>query len=334
MSSSPCDGCAPRSAAFALIAALACALPAHAQTDPQRGPHRIGIVTEAWAANHPTVVGFKAGLRELGLAEGRDVTFDIRFTQGDPKATPAAAKALVESGVDLLLACSVAAALAAKEATPTLPIVFAQVSDPVGAGVVSELTRPGHNATGVSSLAPELMPKRLEVLKTLHPQVRRVWFVHAVDDPTAAAALTKLRSAAPQLGVQIVARAVSSSADEDLAHVRRGFRPGDALLAPDADALDLPAALLKLSLAARVPAIFPSSFWVGYGGLASYGPDYYAQGEQAARLAAKILRGATPGRLPVEGADVIELAVNLRTATLMGITVSRKVLLRADTIRR
>jgi hypothetical protein len=100
------------------------------------------------------------------------------------------------------------------------------------------------------------------------------------------------------------------------------------------DALDIPAGLLKLSLEARVPAIFPSSFWVGYGGLVSYGPDYFAQGVQAARLAAKILRGAQPGELPVEGADAIDLAVNLRTAGAMNISVPRKILLRADTIRR
>jgi putative ABC transport system substrate-binding protein len=210
--------------------------------------------------------------------------------------------------------------------------VFAQVNDPVAAGVVAELGRPGGNVTGVSSIAPELMPKRVQVLKTLQPGVRRVWFVHAGDDRAAAAALSRLRAAEPQLGVAI--RAIAVAGPGDLAAIRREFRAGDALLAPDADALDIPAGLLKLSLDARVPAIFPSSFWVGYGGLASYGPDYFAQGMQAARLAAKILRGAPPGELPVEGADVIDLAVNLRTAGAMNISVPRKVLLRADTIRR
>jgi putative ABC transport system substrate-binding protein len=306
------------------------AVSATAQEPPRA--YRIGVVTEAWAANHPTVLGFKAGLRELGLEEGRQVAFDIRFTQGKPEAAPAAAAALVSSGADLLFSCGVAAALAAKSATEKLPIVFAQVNDPVAAGVVSELGRPGGNITGVSSIAPELMPKRVEVLKTLQPGVRRVWFVHARGDPAAAAALARVREAAPRLGVAIVASAVAGPGD--LAALRREFRAGDALLAPDEDALDVPAGLLKLSIEARVPAIFPSSFWVGYGGLVSYGPDYYAQGVQAARLAAKILRGAQPGELPVEDADVIDLAVNLRTAGGMNISVPRKVLLRADTIRR
>lgn len=316
----------------ALAAALLALVAVGAAAEPAPRAYRIGVVTEAWAANHPTVLGFKAGLRELGLEEGRDVTFDIRFTQGKPEATPAAAAALVSSGVDLLLSCSVAAALAAKAATSTLPIVFAQVNDPVAAGVVSELGRPGGNITGVSSIAPDLMLKRVQVLKTLQPNVRRIWFIHARGDPAASVALARVREAAPQLGVAILARAVAGSGD--LAAVRREFRPGDALLAPDEDALAIPEGLLKLSLEARVPAIFPSSFWVGYGGLVSYGPDSFALGVQAARMAAKILRGAQPGALPVEGADVIDLAVNLRTADAMNVSVPRKVLLRADTIRR
>jgi putative ABC transport system substrate-binding protein len=321
-----------RRAAIGLAAALLglAAVGATAQEPPR--PYRIGVVTEAWAANHPTVLGFKAGLRELGLEEGRHVAFDIRFTQGKPEATPAAAAALVSAGVDLLFSCGAAAAAAAKAATAKLPIVFAQVNDPVAAGIVSELGRRSGNITGVSAIAPELMPKRVEVLKTLQPGVRRVWFIHARGDPAAATALARMRDAAAQLGVVVVASGVAGAGD--LAAIRRQFRAGDALLAPDEDALDIPAGLLKLSLEARVPAIFPSSFWVGYGGLVSYGPDYFAQGVQAARLAAKILRGAQPGELPVEGADVIDLAVNLRTAGAMDISVPRKVLLRADTIRR
>lgn len=321
-----------RRAALVLAAALfgLAASGASAQAPPR--VHRIGVVSEAWAANHPTVLGFKAGLRELGLEEGRHVTFDIRFTQGKPEATPAAAAALVSAGVDLLLTCGTAAALAAEAATQRLPIVFAQVNDPVGAGVVKELGRSGVNVTGISGIAPELMAKRVQVLKTLDPGVRRVWIIHGRADPSAAAALARLREAAPRLDVAVVARAVAAA--DELGAIRSELRPGDGLLAPDVDALELPAGLLKLSLDARVPAIFPSSFWVGYGGLVSYGPDYFAQGVQAARLAAKILRGAKPGELPVEEADAIDLAVNLRTAGDLNISVPRKILLRADTIRR
>jgi len=303
-----------------------------AEAQPAPRPYRIGVVTEAWAANHPTVLGLKAGLRDLGLEEGRDIAFDVRFTQGRPEATSAAAKALVDSGVDLLFSSSVASTLAAKAATQALPIVFAQVNDPIAAGVVNDLVRPGGNVTGVSSLATELMPKRLEVLRTLQPQVRRVWFVHKRDDVAAAAALASLHDAAARFSVDIVARGIAGP--EEVEEFSGELRSGDALLVPDANALDIPAGLLKLSLAAGVPAVFPSSFWVGYGGLVSYGPDYFAQGMQAARLVAKILKGARPGDLPVEGVDAIDLAVNLRTAGVLSINVPRKILLRADTIRR
>jgi putative ABC transport system substrate-binding protein len=111
-------------------------------------------------------------------------------------------------------------------------------------------------------------------------------------------------------------------------------RPGDGLLAPEIGTLDIPVAILNASLRSRTPAIFTSALWVGHGGLASYGPDYYAQGLQAAGLVARVLRGAKPADVPVEGADRIELAVNLKTADLLGITVPRKVMLRAETFRR
>jgi putative ABC transport system substrate-binding protein len=327
-----CAGARARRAALALAAGMLGFVAFHADAQDARRPYRIGAVTEAWAADHPTVLGLKAGLRELGLEEGRDVTFDVRFSEGRPGAMTTAARALVDAGVDLLFCAGVASTRAAKAATGKLPIVFAQVNDPVAAGVVTELVRPGGNVTGVSGLAVELTPKRLQILKTLQPDVRRVWIIHARDDLIAAAAFARVRESAPLLGVDVMSRAVSGAGELD--GIRRELRRGDALLAPDGDALDLPAGLLKLSLAARVPAIFPSSFWVGYGGLVSYGPDYFAQGMQAARLVAKILGGTPPGELPVEGADVIDLAVNLGTAGAMNIDVPRKILLRAGTIRR
>jgi putative ABC transport system substrate-binding protein len=313
-----------------VLSILASAALADAQPAPR--PYRIGVLNEAAAANHPTVEGLRAGLRDLGLQEGRDVTFDIRFTRGNPEATPGAAEALVKAGVDLLFTSNEDATQAARAASQKLPIVFTLVGDPVAAGIVKQLARPGGNVTGISNLAPELMPKRLEILKTLAPAVRRVWFIHYGADLTATAALVKALEAAPRLGLDLVPRGVLET--EQLTRILRQLRSGDALLAPDKDALDIPAAILETSKVSRLPAIFPSSLWVGHGGLLSYGPDYYAQGLQAARLVAKILRGARPEDLPVEDADKIDLAVNLRTATLLGLTVPPRILLRAETIQR
>ncbi|HEX9673928.1 MAG TPA: ABC transporter substrate-binding protein [Burkholderiales bacterium] len=297
-----------------------------------RRQYRIGVLNEAWAANHPTVEGLRTGLRELGFEEGRDVVFDIRFTQGKPEATPAAAEALVKAGVDLIFTSNESATRAAKNATQMIPIVFTLVGDPVISGIVKTVAKPGENITGVSSLTTELAAKRLEILTILAPKVRRVWAIHYGDDPSSIAAIWSAEAAAKQLKVEIVSRPVYNA--QQLEHAVKSVRPGDALLPPEVGTLDVPAALLELSISSRIPAVFATSLWVGHGGLVSYGSDYHAEGVQAARLVAKILRGARPGDLPVEGADKIDLAVNLKTASALGVAVPRKIILRADTIRR
>jgi putative ABC transport system substrate-binding protein len=141
-------------------------------------PYRIGVINEAWAANHPAVEGLKAGLRELGFVEGRDVVFDIHFTRGKPGAADVAAQELLKAGVDLIFTSDHAPTLAARKATQRIPIVFTLVGDPVAVQLVDSIAAPGGNVTGVSSLNTELAPKRLELLKQLVPAVRRVWFIY------------------------------------------------------------------------------------------------------------------------------------------------------------
>ena len=199
----------------AALAACAWALTVRAdQSRPQpRRPFRIGVLNAAWAASHPTVEGLKAGLKELGLEDGRDVTFDIRSTAGKLDAMPAAAEALVRSGVDLIFTSQGAATQAAKEATKTVPIVFTLVGDPVAAGLVRAQARPDANVTGVSSLQTELAAKRLEFLKTLAPAVHRVWLIYYSLDPGTRPMIVKALDAAPRLKLQVVPRGVSDAAD-------------------------------------------------------------------------------------------------------------------------
>jgi putative ABC transport system substrate-binding protein len=306
--------------------------PVATEAQPANRPYRIGVLNEAFAATHPTVEGLKAGLREQGLAEGRDVSFDIRFTEGDAQATPAAAAALVKAGVDLIVTSQDGPTQAAKDATKTVPIVFTLVGDPVASGLVKNLAEPEANVTGVSSLQTDLAAKRLEILKTLVPSVRRVWLIHYGGDLTANKTVVRARDAGPRVKVELVPRAVLNA--QELGLALRELRPGDGLLAPELATLDIPVAILEASLKARVPAVFTTALWVGHGGLVSYGPDYYAQGVQAAGLVARILRGAKPSDVPVEGADRIELAVNLKTAEMLSVTVPRKIMLRAETFRR
>jgi putative ABC transport system substrate-binding protein len=303
---------------------------AEAQEAPR--PFRIGVLNAAWAASHPTVEGLKAGLKGFGFADGRDVTFDIRFTEGKLDAMPSTADALVKAGVDLIFTSQEAATQAAKDATKSVPIVFTLVGDPVGAGIVNKLAHPGGNVTGISSLQTELVAKRLEVLKTLTPAVRRVWLIYYGVDLGTTPMITKALEAGRRMNLEVVPKGVLDAGE--LKQVLREVRREDAVLAPEGSNPDLTIAIIEQSLAARVPAVFGTALWIGYGGLISYGPDYYAQGVQAAALAAKILRGARPRDLPVEGAERIDLAVNLKTADLFGLAVPRKILLRADAFRR
>lgn len=317
--------------AASLILALGpLALQPVANAQQARRLFRIGALNEAWAPNHPAVEGLKAGLKELGMEEGRDVTFDIRFTQGSLEVMPTAAHALARSGVDLIFTSSEAAAKAAKAATRTVPIIFTLVGDPVAAGLVKEIAHPGGNLTGISGLRTELVPKRLEVLKALVPTLRRVWFIYYPDNPESLGALKKAEEAAALLKLELAARPVRTS--EELTKTLKSVRSDDGLLALGGPGLDINGQVLETSLAARVPVIFPAAFWVNFGALASYGSDYYAEGVQAARLVAKILRGARPQDLPVEGANKIELAINLKTAKSLGLTIPREILLRADKI--
>jgi len=314
------------------VVALLCGSVLTAQSQQARPPLRIGVINAAWAASHPTVEGLKAGLKTLGVEDGLDVTFDIRFTEGKLNTIPAAAESLVKAGVQLIFTSQEAATLAAKDATESVPIVFTLVGDPVGAGIVNRLAQPGGNVTGVSSLQTELVAKRLEVLKTLAPAVRRVWLIFYSVDLGSTPMITRALETAQRLKLDVVPRGVV-----DAGEVKRLFqeiRRDDAVLAPESSNPELTIAIIEQSLARRVPAVFGTALWIGYGGLISYGPDYYAQGVQAAALVAKILRGARPQDLPVEGADKIDLAVNLKTAELLGLTVPQKILLRADAFRR
>ena len=323
--------CLTRRLFWILIVFLWCS-PPPAEAQQAKRPFRIGVINAAYAASHPTVEGLKAGLKEQGFDDGRDVTFDIRFTEGKLDAMPIAAEALVKAGVDLIFTSQEVATQAAKDATESIPIVFTLVGDPVGAGVVGNLARPGGNVTGVSSLQTELVTKRLEVLKQLAPSVSRVWLVYYQVDLGTTPMITKALEAAQKMKLELSPKGLVDAGD--LKRVLGEVKRGDALLAPEGSNPDLTIAIIERSRALRVPAVFGTALWVGYGGLISYGPDYYAQGVQAAGLVAKILRGAKPQDLPVEGADKIDLAVNLKTAELLGLTVPRKILLRADAFRR
>jgi len=321
------------------VSLLAVPLAAEAQPSGKARPYRVGVLHPAFVERTPAVLGLRDGLKAAGLNEGRDVMFEIKFTRGDVHALPTEANMLSGSGVDLIFTVGEAPTRAAMAATRTVPIVFVGVGDPVAAGIVTAVAHPGGNITGVSGLETELAPKRLEILKALAPSVRRVWAIHHVDDPSATAAARGAEAAAPRLGVEVVRRPVRTA--QELANTLKGVAHGDGLLAPYDTILDIPAQMLVASLWARLPVIYPATFWArgaapgpegGLGGLAAYGSDYEAEGTQAARLVARVLRGEMPRDLPVEGVNQVRLVINLKTAKALGLTIPAAVLARADEV--
>ena len=300
--------------------------------DAQRAsrPYRVGVLHTGFFEEIPSVAGLKAGLRALGLEEGRDVTFDIRFARGRLEEVPILAASLVGTRPDLLVAMQEFSARALRLATSKIPVVFVEVGDPFAADLVASIPRPGGNVTGVYSLVTELTPKRLEILKATFPGVRRVWAVYHTDDLSSRAAARKAQEVSAVLKLDLVAQAVRTS--EELVSQLKMLRAGDGLLSPPGLSLNIPGVILDLMLMAKWPALFYNSFWVQAGALVSYGSDPHAEGVQAARLVARILRGEQPQDLPVEGANKIELAINLKTAKSMGISVPRDILVRADRV--
>ncbi len=296
-------------------------------------PVRIGTLNTSWGPVPPEV-GLREGLQELGYRENEDFVFGTRFTQGDLAALPAAARELVQYGVDLIFTSEENPAKAAQMATTKIPIVFVSIGNPVKLGLVQSFARPGGNITGVTELHIELGPKRLEVFHEFIPGLKRVLFLY---DPTEANTVEEARvyrEAARRLGIELVEKAVRSEEEGQttLAQVRKG--EVDGILAPSSTSLNLYGLVLEATSQPGIPTMFEDPFMVERGALASYGPDIYESGRQAARLVDKILKGANPAEIPVEVNSKIMFTINLKVAKALGLTIAPEMLYRADRIIR
>jgi putative tryptophan/tyrosine transport system substrate-binding protein len=296
-------------------------------------PFLIGALTDSWGPT-PGVVGLRDGLQGLGYREHEDFVLGVRFTQGDISALPAAARELVQHGVDLIFASEDFSAKAAQMATKRIPIVFAGVGDPLGAELIQSFARPGGNITGVSDLALELAPKRLEIFKEIIPGLKRVLFPYAASDGYSVEEAKSYRDTAQRLGIELVEKPIGTEEEARAIIARLQKGDVDGILKPRFLALNIPAFILEATVQRGIPAMFEGAFWVEQGALASYGADFYTSGRQAARLVDKILKGANPGEIPVEVNPKIELAINLQAAKALGLTISPEVLYRADRLVR
>jgi putative ABC transport system substrate-binding protein len=297
---------------------------------------RIGYLSPNLAASPHLHEAFRQRLRDLGYVEGRNVVIEYRDAEGKPERVAALAAELVALKVDVIVAPSTLAALAAKQATRTLPIVFPVAADPVGSGLVTSLARPGGNVTGLSLLGPELVGKRLELLTRAAPGVSRVavlWQPGGQGERTDKDMLKQEKAAARALGVQLQFLESRGPADFDRAFSEMIRARADALtVLPSGMFTRERRRLVDLAAKNRLPAVYTSREFADAGGPMAYGPDLADLYRRAATYVDRILKGAKPGDLPVEQPTKFELVINLKTAKALGLNIPPSVLGRADEV--
>ena len=297
---------------------------------------RIGYLTaSSLSASAARIEAFRQGLREIGYVEGKHIVIEYRYAEGKPDRLPALAADLVRLKVDVLIASSTTAALAAKSATRTIPIVFFAPGDPVAAGLVDSLAQPGGNLTGFTQFAAVLAGKRLELLKETIVQLSRVAVLWHPGNPGSEEIWKESQAPARALGLKLHSLEVSSAEHFEGAFLE-ATKIRSAALAVTLSALITSnrKRIADLAKKNRLPAIYERRDFVESGGLLSYGADQGEPNRRAAVFVDKILKGAKPANLPVEQPTKFELVINLKAAKQIGLTIPPNVLARADRVIR
>jgi putative tryptophan/tyrosine transport system substrate-binding protein len=303
--------------------------PAHAQ---KQATPRIGVLLLG-APPNANLDAFIEGLRELGYIEGKNILIEYRFAEGKAERLPELAIELVRLKVDAIFTGGTPAIFALKQATKTIPIVFFSTSDPIGTGVVASLAHPGGNITGISVLASDLWPKRLELLKEIFPKLSRVAMVWNKGNAGMALEAKATQEVAGPLGVALQDRGVKDPNELDTVFALMiKDRPDGFLALMDPVLTSHQKRILDFLVQNRLPAIFESRGWVEAGGLISYGANYPDAHRRAASQMDKILKGTKPADIPVEQPTKFELVINLKTAKQIGLTIPPNVLARADKV--
>jgi putative tryptophan/tyrosine transport system substrate-binding protein len=313
--------------------AILLAAPLAAEGQQPGKVYRVGILgikasdpaeTRYWQA-------FRLGLRERGWVEGENIVLEHRWTEGNSARLPELVADLVRLKVDLILARSSIFVQPAKEATSSIPIVFAIHADPVGLGHVASLARPGGNVTGLTILFPELSVKGLEMLISAVPKAKRIAVLWNPDTPSHTPAVKAVEEAGRTLRVQLQTVVARTTADLDSAFAAMARAHAQAVLVLSSAFLTAEREhLTELAMRHRLPTMFSQGEFVDAGGLMSYGPDYGDLFRRSAVYVDRILKGARPADLPVEQATKFELAINRKTAKALGLTIPPSLLHRAD----
>ena len=281
------------------------------------------------------IEAFRQGLRDLGYLEGKNIVIEWRSAEGKLDRLPALAAELVRLKVDVIVTTGPAPTRPAKEATSTIPIVMAFDNDPVGNGFVASLARPGGNITGLSTLAPEISGKQLEVLKEIVPRLSRVAVLGSSTTPGNAQSLKETELAAGAFGVKVQYLDVRDPKDIDTAFRATGKGRADAILVLTSPIFNpYRTEIADLAVKNRLPAIYSTPEFVEDGGLMTYGVSLTDLYRRAATYVDKILKGAKPADLPVEQPKKFEFIINLKAAKQIGLTIPPNVLVRADRVIR
>ena len=324
-----------------LIALTLCALlfahcvPVAAQ-QPEK-VRRIGFLgATSLSGESARIEAFRLGLRELGYVEDKNIVIEYRWAEGKFDRLPALAAELVRLKVDIIVTGGATSTRAAKELTTLIPIIMAQVHDPVETGFVASLARPGGNITGLSTLAPEISGKRVEILKEIIPRLSRVAVLGtSTNNPGNTQSLRETELAAAAFGVQVQYLDVPSAKDIETAFRAATKGRADALLLLGSPVFQgRRTQIVELALKRRLPAMYPNSEFVGDGGLMNYGVSITDLHRRAATYVDKILKGTKPADLPVEQPKKFEFIINLKAAKQIGLTISPNVLARADRVIR
>jgi len=318
-----------RDAVVVLIGSPALAASPDIFGQPRRTIPRIGYLTIR-ARGHPLEAAFVLGLRELGYVEGRNISIDWRFAEGKAERLPALAAELVRQDPSLIVTASTQAIVAAKAATTTIPVVFPANADPVGAGFVKSLSRPGTNLTGLSTVAADLGAKQIELLRVVLPQISEIALLVNPTNAGNAQVIRSFETGARDAGLALTIFEAKAAEAIDHAFPAMAAAKIDAVaMAIDGIFVQEGKRITRLALINRLPLISPQQLG---GELISYGVSLAANYRRAAAYVDRILKGAKPGELPVEQPTNIELVVNLKTAKALGITIPQLLLLRADRV--
>jgi putative ABC transport system substrate-binding protein len=301
---------------------------------PTKIPRIAYLTAGSLSSQSARVEAFRQGLREFGYVEGKNIVIEWRYAEGKLDRLAVLAAELVLLKVDVIVTSSPTATRAAKEATVTIPIVMTADSDPVGSGHVASLARPGGNISGLSTLAPEISGKRLELLKEIVPKLSRVAVLGVSTNPGNAQQLKETELAAGALKVQLQYLDIRDPKDIEAAFRAASKGRADAVLVLTGGGVinSQRTQVVELAVKSRLPAIYYAAEWVEDGGLMSYATSVTDLYQRAATYVDKILKGAKPSDLPVEQPKKFEFIINLKAAKQIGLTIPPNVLVRADKV--